>query len=94
MAIVVGALFLDPTTGRAKFGDVTAELTRMESALLSFLIDASPKLCSCEELLQQVWDYTPYTGSPSLVRTHMYQIRKKLGAESILTKVGWGYYVE
>lgn len=85
---------LDPTTGRAKFGDVTADLTRREAQLLAFLLRANSTPCNSEELLQKVWGYVPHTGSPGLMRVHIHNIRKKLGYNSILTKFGWGYYVE
>lgn len=85
-------LSLDPTTGRAEFDGVTAQLTKVEGRLLSCLIKASPVPCNSDELLKKVWGYAPYTGSKTLVRTHVYHIRKKLGADCILTKVGWGYY--
>ena len=69
-------------------------LTKREVELLSFLMEASPRPCSSEELLRQVWGYHPGTGSKGLVRMHVCNIRKKLGADSILARRGWGYYVE
>ena len=93
MTIAVGTLSLDPVTGRAEFRGVTAQLTRKEAALLSFLIGGSPKPYRSVELLRKVWGYLDYTGNTAVVRTHICKIRKKLGAECIRYKKGWGYSV-
>ena len=88
----MGNLTLDPRTGTARFGDVTADLTKMQAALFSVLLAARPVPRNSDELLKEVWGYAPYIGSKSLVRGYVCQIRKKLGRGCILTKVGWGYY--
>lgn len=93
MAVTVDALFLDPSTGHAEFQGVSVHLTKRECELLVFLIEASPKPHTSRELLRQVWGYVSYVGDTALVRTHVCQIRKKLGAASILYRKGWGYYV-
>jgi len=93
MEVRAGNLSLDPTSRRVRFRDVTARLTRRQARLLSFLIEASPRPYTPEELLRQVWGYAPHTGLKSLVRSHVYNVRKKLGADSILSRPGWGYYV-
>ena len=93
MTIAVGSLSLDPETGRADFRGVVAELTGQETTLLSFLIRASPAPHTSRQLLRLVWGYPPYIGNGVVARTHVCNIRKKLGADCIRHRRGWGYYV-
>lgn len=86
-------LLLDKITGHAQFCGMSADLTPKEAALLSFLIEGSPKPYRSVELLRKVWGYLGYTGNTAVVRTHICKIRKKLGAECIRYKKGWGYSV-
>jgi DNA-binding response OmpR family regulator len=49
-----------------------------------------------QQLLQDVWDYPPDTGSPELVRAHIKNLRDKIEPESgdptyIRTIQGHGY---
>ena len=72
-------------------------LTQSECALMAFMLEHPNTLISAEELLQFALGYSPSTGSPSTVRYHIHNLRKKCsqaGVQSIrLDTVGRSGYL-
>ena len=74
----VGALHIDPGSGRASIDGKPVELTSVEFELLYYLVSHAGEVHSTERLLQEVWGYPPGTGNSSLVRMHVLNVRRKI----------------
>ncbi|MEB3334414.1 MAG: response regulator transcription factor [Cyanobacteriota bacterium] len=74
-----GGLSLDRDGHGARYGDHELSLTATEHRLLEALIQAAGATCSKERLLQVVWNWEETPGS-ECVRTHVKNLRAKLGA--------------
>jgi DNA-binding response OmpR family regulator len=77
-SLVVGSLTLDPRTRQVREGEKTTQLTPTEFDLLHHLMTHPGKVFSSQQLLQQVWDYSPGTADPGLVRWHVKNLRSKI----------------
>lgn len=74
----------------------TTLLTNVQFDLLYHLMSNVDQVFTSQQLLQDVWDYPPETGSPELVRAHIKNLRDKLeptpsSPRYILTIQGHGY---
>lgn len=79
---------------RAYVGDDEVALTATEYDLLAYLMRRPGRVLSREQLISEVWGYSPATGTRT-VDVHIAQLRAKLGAHSpIRTVRGVGYAVE
>jgi DNA-binding response OmpR family regulator len=78
VAIVVGALRVDPATREASIEDRNLRLTRKEFDMLYFLAVRAGRVVSKRQLLAEVWDQ-PYGGSDKTVDVHLSWLRRKLG---------------
>ena len=72
----------------------TVKLTEKEVAVIKYLYKAGNKIVSRQELLQEVWGYSPDV-STHTIETHIYRLRQKVehedeGAQLIITTEG-GY---
>ncbi|MEI7770799.1 MAG: response regulator transcription factor [Chloroflexales bacterium] len=74
----VGSLSLDLHTCEVKVAGVTVQLTPAEFELLSYLMRHPNEICSSERLLRGVWNYSPDTAEPGLVRWHVMNLRAKI----------------
>ena len=72
------------------------KLTEREIDILIYLYKAGGKIVSKEELLQNVWEYSPETTTHT-IETHIYRLRKKIesdeGTPLIIAEEG-GYRLE
>jgi DNA-binding response OmpR family regulator len=71
-----GDLVLDREAHQARVGDRTVQLTPIEFRLLYLLVSNSGRVVSLARLVEYAWDYED--GDPSLLKTHICHIRKKL----------------
>ena len=74
--------------------DETVKLTEKEVAIIKYLYKAKDKIVSKNELLQEVWGYSPDV-STHTIETHIYRLRQKVehenpDAQLIMTEDG-GY---
>ena len=53
-------------------------LTNVQFDLLYHLMSHADEVFNSQQLLQDVWDYPPDTGSPELVRAHIKNLREKI----------------
>jgi DNA-binding response OmpR family regulator len=74
----VGSLSLDLHTCKVSVADTTVQLTPAEFELLSYLMRHPNEICSSERLLRGVWNYSPDTAEPGLVRWHIMNLRAKI----------------
>ncbi|WP_332641669.1 response regulator transcription factor [Aeromicrobium sp.] len=89
----VGVVTLDLRKRRAYTGDREIELSAREFALAEVLMRNRDLVLSREQLLSQVWGYDFDPGS-NIVDVYVGYLRKKLGAEFVVTIRGAGYRVE
>lgn len=77
----VGSLSLDLHTCQAEVAGEPVQLTPAEFDLLGYLMRHPNEVCSSERLLREVWNYTPDTAEPGLVRWHVMNLRSKIEAD-------------
>ena len=93
-ALEVGTVRLEPAERRVLVGDAEVILTATEFDLLAFLMRRPGRVYSREQLISDVWGYSPMASNRT-VDVHIAQLRAKLGAASpIRTVRGVGYSVE
>ena len=88
-----GALSLDLRTRRAAVDGRTVELSAREFALVEVFLRNPGQVLSREQLLDQVWGYDFDPGS-NVVDVYVRYLRRKLGAERIVTVRGMGYRLD
>ena len=93
--IIEGKLSIDLSKHKVTYDDEAINLTLKEYSLLKYLVQNKDKIISSEELINHVWDENadPFT---TVIRVHVYSLRKKLTAVSgnenmIKTIKGVGY---
>ncbi len=92
--LVLGDVRLDPAERRVFVRDKEVELTATEFDLLSYLMRRPGRVFSREQLISDVWGYSP-SGRGRTVDVHIAQVRAKLGeACPIRTVRGVGYASE
>ena len=77
--LIAGALILHCHNLTIEKDGHSSALTPTEFDLLRYLMLHANETCSATRLLQHVWGYPPGIGSTDLVRTHMKNLRNKLG---------------
>jgi DNA-binding response OmpR family regulator len=90
-AVVAHAdLQIDTSQRVVRVAGLPVAVTRMEYALLLFLVQHPGQVFGREELLSAVWGYAPAVASRT-VDTHVRQLRAKVGADRIESVRGVGY---
>jgi DNA-binding response OmpR family regulator len=82
--VQVGDVVLDCRTFQVTTDKGTALLTNVQFDLLYHLMINAGQIFTTQQLLQDVWNYPPNTGSPELVRAHVRNLREKI--ESVPSK--------
>jgi DNA-binding response OmpR family regulator len=88
--LTAGPVRLDLDRRRARISEVEAALTERESALLEHLMRRRGAVCRRDELLRDVWDLGPDSGS-NVVEACVRRLRSKLPDLPIETIRGVGY---
>ena len=96
--LALGALKLDCRTFDLTIQGRRVLLTPVEFDLLYYLMSHAGQVLSTEQLLRDVWQYPPGTGSSELVRAHIKNLRAKIeenpNAPTLLRTVGrFGYTI-
>ncbi len=74
----VGTLHLNCRTFELTTPQKTVLLTPVEFELAYNMMLSAGQVLSTEQLLREVWQYPPGTGSPELVRAHIKNLRNKI----------------
>ncbi|HFC12349.1 MAG TPA: response regulator transcription factor [Anaerolineae bacterium] len=82
--INVGEVMLDTRTFQVTTDKGVSLLTNVQFDLLYHLMINAGQIFTTQQLLQDVWNYPPNTGSPELVRAHIRNLREKI--ESVPSK--------
>ena len=91
-----GSITIDSNLYEARKHGQTLALTLREFELLKYLAAREDKVCSREQLLEDVWNYE-YHGDIRTVDVTVRRLREKLEEDSsspeyLITKHGVGYY--
>jgi DNA-binding response OmpR family regulator len=92
--LAVGSVVIEPNKFRATQNNTEIRLIRKEFAILELLMRYAGRVFTVDEIIARVWtiDETP---SLDVVRSHIMNLRKKLGGDSIIRTVhGVGYKAE
>ncbi len=76
--INVGDVMLDTRTFQVSTDNGISLLTNVQFDLLYHLMINAGQIFTTQQLLQDVWNYPPNTGSPELVRAHIRNLREKI----------------
>jgi DNA-binding response OmpR family regulator len=76
--IAVGSLLLNCRTFELTANGKKVLLTPVEFELVFHMMLRAGQVLSTEQLLREVWQYPPGTGSPELVRAHIKNLRNKI----------------
>lgn len=85
-----GGLNLDVTTHTATADGEPLRLTPSEFKLLALFVRHPERVFSRRELMQHLWDST-YVGDQRAGDAHIVNLRRKIGAERLVTVRGVGY---
>ena len=85
-----GDLTLDPATREVRRGGELVVLTPREFLLLEYLIRQAGRVVGKVELLDHVWDSAADI-APNAVEVYVGYLRRKVGAERLVTVRGVGY---
>ena len=85
-----GDLTLDPATREVRRAGELVPLTPREFLLLEYLIRHPDEVVGKVELLDHVWDAAADT-APNAVEVYVGYLRRKIGAERVVTVRGVGY---
>jgi DNA-binding response OmpR family regulator len=88
--LAVGELVLDLRARTASLDGAVVDLSAREFALLEVFVRHPGQVLSQPQLLDRVWGYG-FDGSSNVVEVYVSQLRRKLGAERIVTVRGAGY---
>ena len=88
-----GDVTLDPATREVHVAGAAVQLTPREFLLLEYLIRQGNRVVGKVELLDHVWDAAADT-APNAVEVYISYLRRKLGAERLVTVRGAGYMLK
>lgn len=76
--IVAGPLTLRRESHRVEHAGAEARLTQIEFKLLEYLARTPGTVASVDQLLRDVWGYSPEVASSDVIRSHVKNLRRKL----------------
>jgi DNA-binding response OmpR family regulator len=91
--VVIGGLRLDTTRMSAVFEGAPAKLSPLEFRLLDFLAHQSGRAVPADELAEHLYGASE-SGDANAIEAIVARLRRKFGAEVIVTRRGFGYLLE
>lgn len=91
--IQIGDLLIDLNAAKVSRNNSTVTLTSREFSLLEYLVLRRGRVVSRSLLYEHLMDEDDSTLS-NLIDVYIYNLRKKLGADFIKTRRGFGYLIE
>jgi two-component system OmpR family response regulator len=88
--LTLGDVRLDPASHEVTVSGTPVQLTPREFVLLEYLLRAGGRAVSKSELLDHVWDNAADV-TPNAVEVYVGYLRRKLGADRLVTVRGAGY---
>lgn len=93
LTLQAGTLTLDLRTRCAEIGGRSVELSAREFALLEVFMRHPDQVLSHQQLLAHVWGYD-FDPTSNVIEVYVGYLRRKLGAEHIVTVRGMGYRLQ
>lgn len=90
--LITKELFFDLKLGRLLRNGQEIPLARKEAKILKMLLSKPDEIISSQALIDSAWDFQDEASEESL-RTHIKNLRKLLGKETILNIRGQGYCI-
>lgn len=90
--VIADNLLFDPRQGRLIHEGIEIPLARKEAKILKMLLSHPNEIISTQTLIESAWDFHEEATEESL-RTHIKNLRKHLGKETILNIRGQGYSI-
>ena len=84
-------LVLNDKTFCAEVDDKSIELTKLEWKLINYLNDNSDRVCTKEEILENIWRENKVV--VNTIEIYVKYLRNKLGDQYIKTRHGFGYRI-
>lgn len=91
--VIAGGLRLDTTRMSAVFNGAPARLSPLEFCLLDFLAHQAGRAVSADELAEHLYGATE-SGDANAIEAIVARLRRKFGADVIVTRRGFGYLIE
>ncbi|MET1162867.1 MAG: response regulator transcription factor [Pseudoxanthomonas sp.] len=91
--VVIGGLRLDTTRMSAVFNGAPARLSPLEFRLLDFLAHQPGRAVSAAELAEHLYGAAE-SGDANAIEAIVARLRRKFGADLIVTRRGFGYLLE
>ena len=91
--LTAGGVRLDSRSGRVTLDGEPVKLTAQEFKLLSYLMHHKGKVVSRTELIEHIYDQD-FDRDSNTIEVFITRIRKKLGADLIMTTRGLGYSLD
>lgn len=91
--VVIGGLRLDTTRMSAVFEGAPAKISPLEFRLLDFLAHQSGRAVPADELAEHLYGATE-SGDANAIEAIVARLRRKFGADVIVTRRGFGYLLE
>ena len=91
--VVIGGLRLDTTRMSAVFEGAPAKLSPLEFRLLDFLAHQPGRAVPADELAEHLYGATE-SGVANAIEAIVARLRRKFGADVIVTRRGFGYLLE
>lgn len=91
--VVIGGLRLDTTRMSAVFEGAPAKLSPLEFRLLDFLAHQPGRAVPADELAEHLYGATE-SGDANAIEAIVARLRRKFGADVIVTRRGFGYLLE
>ena len=91
--VVIGGLRLDTTRMSAVFEGAPAKLSPLEFRLLDFLAHQAGRAVPADELAEHLYGAAE-SGDANAIEAIVARLRRKFGAEVIVTRRGFGYLLE
>ena len=89
-ALEAGALRVDPRSARASVNGEPVKLTAHEYRVLAYLIHHRDRIVPRTELVEHIYDQD-FDRDSNTIEVFIGRLRKKIGADRILTERGLGY---
>lgn len=91
--IAIGALRIGNNRNQVSFRDQPVKVTAIEYAILRFLAERATRVCLSRDIVavsHQLYDIGDVEAQ-TILKPHIYNLRRKLAAEYIVTERGCGY---
>jgi DNA-binding response OmpR family regulator len=92
IVMLPGDISINLDNKSVKLNNSYINLTKTEYAIFELLVRKRGEWVSYDDFFKSIWN-NPEWGGPTIINTHIKNLRKKLGSELIKTKRGFGFQI-